>query len=119
MDGRGWLCRRAPQIQQALEVGHYDGSWEEARKTAHGQAPRSDAFLQDLEGRTEASLLEKKSFFRSHGYWLCFLLATMGFILNGSKRWGNPHDFCPHSTKKWEFDVLVRSASDCTSLNLC
>ncbi|KAG2560668.1 hypothetical protein PVAP13_8KG076900 [Panicum virgatum] len=43
MDGRGWLCRRAPQIQQALEVGHYEGSWEdEARKAAHGQAPRSD-----------------------------------------------------------------------------
>ena len=62
---------------------------------------------------------KKKSFFRSHGYWLCFLLATMGFIVNGSKRWGNPHDFCPHSMKKWEFDVLVRSASDCTSLNLC
>ncbi|KAG2560669.1 hypothetical protein PVAP13_8KG076900 [Panicum virgatum] len=114
MDGRGWLCRRAPQIQQALEVGHYEGSWEdEARKAAHGQAPRI--------WRAEAKhpFKKKKSFFRSHGYWLCFLLATMGFIVNGSKRWGNPHDFCPHSMKKWEFDVLVRSASDCTSLNLC
>ncbi|KAG2656047.1 hypothetical protein PVAP13_1KG050708 [Panicum virgatum] len=29
----------------------------------------------------------KKSFLRSYGYWLCFPLAAMGFMVNGSKWW--------------------------------